>query len=257
MRMMVRHSSFSDRKISSTSAPVLESRAHVGSSARSTDGDHAIARAMATRCCCHPESWLGLFSYFSLRPTRARAFFASRSHSTRGILWYSSGSMTCSIAESRGIRLYPWNINPIFFPRNSASSSSVSFFVFTPSSRYSPLVGLSRSPMVFMSVDFPLPDGHMIATNSPSLIVRLIHLSILRVSPPIWYSRMMSLRTNIKNRKKSETLVSTTTPTSASKSTSASKISSSSSTSESTKSKCRCSSSSTSRSSRSLRSLYF
>lgn len=255
MSMIVRHSSLSDLKISNTSAPVFESNAHVGSSARSTDGDPAIALAIATRCCCHPESWLGLLSYFVLSPTRSSAFFASRSHSARGILWYSSGSITCSSAESLGIRLYHWNINPIFFPRNSASSSSVSFFVFTPSSRYSPLVGLSSSPIVFISVDFPLPEGPMMATNSPSLIVRLIHFNIRRVSPPIWYSRMMFFRTNIENREKSETLVSTTSTTS-SESTSASKISSSSSASDSTKSKCCCSSSSTSSSSVSLRSLY-
>ena len=33
-----------------------------------------------------------------------------------------------------------------------------------------PLVGLSSRPRIFSSVDFPQPDGPMMATNSPSLI---------------------------------------------------------------------------------------
>lgn len=44
-------SSLSFFKKSSTSRPVLESRAPVGSSARIKDGSPARARAMETRCC--------------------------------------------------------------------------------------------------------------------------------------------------------------------------------------------------------------
>lgn len=80
IRITVRHSSLSDLKISSTSAPVFESSAPVGSSARITDGDAAIARAIATRCCCPPESSLGLLSILFQRPTRSSAILASFSH---------------------------------------------------------------------------------------------------------------------------------------------------------------------------------
>jgi hypothetical protein len=38
---------------------VFESRLPVGSSARMSFGLVTSARAMATRCCCPPESWLG------------------------------------------------------------------------------------------------------------------------------------------------------------------------------------------------------
>ena len=38
-----------------TSAPFRESRLPVGSSARSTSGRPATARATATRCCCPPD----------------------------------------------------------------------------------------------------------------------------------------------------------------------------------------------------------
>src|SRR2546429_4203479 len=41
---------------------------------------------------------------------------------------------------------------------------------FCPLSQYSPLVGVSRQPIRFMSVDLPDPDGPMHATNSFFLI---------------------------------------------------------------------------------------
>ena len=42
-----------------TISPVWVSRFPVGSSARMMSGSFASERAMATRCCCPPESWLG------------------------------------------------------------------------------------------------------------------------------------------------------------------------------------------------------
>ena len=41
------------------SSLVLESRLPVGSSASSSGGSLTSARAMATRCCCPPDSWFG------------------------------------------------------------------------------------------------------------------------------------------------------------------------------------------------------
>ncbi len=41
------------------SMPILESSAPVGSSARMILGLFTSERAMATRCCWPPESWLG------------------------------------------------------------------------------------------------------------------------------------------------------------------------------------------------------
>ena len=40
-----------------------------------------------------------------------------------------------------------------------------------PLSKYLPLLGVSRQPIRFISVDLPEPDGPMIATYSPFLIV--------------------------------------------------------------------------------------
>jgi hypothetical protein len=47
-----------------------------GSSARSRGGSFARARAMATRCCWPPESWLGRWPSRSPSPSRARISLA-------------------------------------------------------------------------------------------------------------------------------------------------------------------------------------
>ena len=52
-------------------SPVAESRLPVGSSASSTRGALASARAIATRCCSPPESWEGRCSARAASPTRS------------------------------------------------------------------------------------------------------------------------------------------------------------------------------------------
>jgi len=56
---MVVPSLWSSLKSSITSLPFLESRLPVGSSARISFGFATTARAIATRCCCPPESCWG------------------------------------------------------------------------------------------------------------------------------------------------------------------------------------------------------
>ncbi|OGK68500.1 hypothetical protein A2334_01370 [Candidatus Roizmanbacteria bacterium RIFOXYB2_FULL_38_10] len=46
----------------------------------------------------------------------------------------------------------------------------MSLFTISPSSKYSPEVGRSRAPKICIRVDLPLPDGPIIATNSPLFI---------------------------------------------------------------------------------------
>ena len=72
-------------KTSITSAASPGSSAEVGSSQRRISGEGASARAMATRCCCPPESVLGQASAFCEIPTfssstLARARARSLSH---------------------------------------------------------------------------------------------------------------------------------------------------------------------------------
>ena len=53
-----------------TSAPLWESSAPVGSSARITLPPFINARAIDTRCCCPPESWWGRLCSLVLKPRR-------------------------------------------------------------------------------------------------------------------------------------------------------------------------------------------
>lgn len=72
-----------------------------------------------------------------------------------------------------------------------ASSSSSALWISTPSSVYSPEVGLSSTPIIFIRVLLPEPDTPTIATNSPGHTVKLkmcdgpcrISLSEIRQSP--------------------------------------------------------------------------
>ena len=57
--IMVMRSAARARMVRSTSPVSSGSSAEVGSSKSMMSGFMASARAMATRCCCPPESWLG------------------------------------------------------------------------------------------------------------------------------------------------------------------------------------------------------
>src|SRR6185295_14965196 len=57
--------------------------------------------------------------------------------------------------------------NPISSLRMRASSLSFIWLTCLLLSRYEPLVGVSRHPIRFISVDLPDPDGPMMATYSP------------------------------------------------------------------------------------------
>ena len=54
-----------------------------------------------------------------------------------------------------------------------------------PRSTYSPEVGVSRQPIMFISVDLPLPEGPSTLRNSPSSIVRFTCLSTVCSSSPM------------------------------------------------------------------------
>lgn len=67
----------------------------------------------------------------------------------------------------------------------AANSESESCATLGPLRKYSPDVGVSRQPMMFMSVDFPDPEGPINATYSFFLMVRLIPLRARTVSSPM------------------------------------------------------------------------
>ena len=107
--------------MASTSRPVRESRAPVGSSARMTDGRPTRARAMDTRCCWPPESSIGLCRHLFPSPTCSRAARARFRRSPFGTPAYISGTSTFSTKFSLGSRLYCWKMKPKSSLRISAS----------------------------------------------------------------------------------------------------------------------------------------
>ena len=62
---------------------VAESSAPVGSSAKRISGLFTSARAIATRCICPPDIWLGFLLIWSPKPTWMSASFARRRRSFR------------------------------------------------------------------------------------------------------------------------------------------------------------------------------
>ena len=106
------------------SAPVVESRLPVGSSAKMMSGRDANARATATRCCWPPDSSLGRWWTRSFKPTVVMTWsiHAASPDSPPSII----GSRMFSSAVSVGIRLNAWKTNPIFVRRSSVSCLSLS-----------------------------------------------------------------------------------------------------------------------------------
>ena len=94
-------------------APVAESRFPVGSSASTTGGAPATARAIATRCRSPPDSWVGRAAARCASPTRSRASAASRRRSARRTPAYSSPSATLPSTLWCSARKNCWNTNPI------------------------------------------------------------------------------------------------------------------------------------------------
>src|SRR5690606_21308028 len=143
---------------SRTSWTISGSRAEVGSSNMSTLGSIARARAMATRCCCPPESGAGyLFAWLAI-PTRSSSSRARFSASALPFLRTLIGPMVtfCSTVLCAK-RLNDWNTIPTSLrnrasPRPSSGSG-------TPSMVMTPLSMVSSRLMVRHRVDLPEPEG--------------------------------------------------------------------------------------------------
>ena len=101
----------------STSPTSSGSSADVTSSNSITFGSIASARAIATLCCCPPESCPGLTSSLSLRPTLSSSCAAcSRAWSPDIFSTVSGPSITFRIALMWGKRLNCWKIMPMLRP---------------------------------------------------------------------------------------------------------------------------------------------
>jgi hypothetical protein len=88
----------SSRRMPITSCPLFLSSAPVGSSARITSPPFMSARAMLTRCCCPPDSWLGRCSVRSPSPSRASSWRARVSRASPSVPAYTAGTSTLPAA---------------------------------------------------------------------------------------------------------------------------------------------------------------
>src|SRR5713226_6546919 len=163
---MVMPSRASSTMTSSTSFIISGSSAEVGSSNSIAIGSMASARAIATRCCCPPESWPGYLSLCAASPTRSRSFrpfcVASSRLRPRTFTW---ARVRLRITVMCGKSSKFWNTMPILersFGRSVFGSPTE-----TPSTVISPLWKGSRPFTHLMSVDLPLPEGPQTTTTSP------------------------------------------------------------------------------------------
>ena len=85
--------------------------------------------------------------------------------------------MTWCSALVRGSRLKLWKTKPSLAVRTSARWLGVNWLISWPSSQYSPELGRSRQPRIFISVVLPEPDAPIRATISPRSMVSEMPLS--------------------------------------------------------------------------------
>jgi hypothetical protein len=112
-RIIVMPSSARPTIVSSTSLTISGSRAEVGSSNSITFGSMHSARAMATRCCCPPESWAGNLSAWLRILPRSSSRRAVASASARAMPRERIGASTQFSSTVRcGNRLNCWNTMP-------------------------------------------------------------------------------------------------------------------------------------------------
>ena len=184
-RTRVSPSPCSSRSSSITWAAVSESRLPVGSSAHTTSGRPARARATVTRCCSPPDSSVGRWLSRCPRPTRSRVCWAACRASLGEAPASSRGSSTFSMALKTGIRLKAWNTKPMAWARCLVRRASLMEVMSSPLTITDPASMSSRPDRQFNSVVLPEPDGPITATNSPRSTTRSTPRNASTVSAPV------------------------------------------------------------------------
>src|SRR4051812_2718419 len=164
--IMVMPSRASSTITSSTSPTISGSRAEVGSSNSITIGFMASARAMATRCCCPPESWPGNLWACALRPTRSSKAMPLASASSLDrpstLRW---ARLRLSVIDRCGNNSKCWNTMPT---RERSLGRLVRLLaICVPSTVIWPFWNGSRALTHLISVDLPEPEGPQTTTTSP------------------------------------------------------------------------------------------
>ncbi len=157
----------------------------VGSSASSTDGPLAIATAMASRCCCPPES----------RETGVRACSSSCTASSsaavrrrftagvRRVGRWAKSTLPAAVAYGSRLRDGSCSTTPTSRARKDSSSRSPMRTMSWPCTSRVPAVGRCRPASSVSSVDLPAPDGPSSATVSPSSTRRSTERSATTSAP--------------------------------------------------------------------------
>ena len=154
------------RITSSTSLTISGSSAEVGSSNSITLGCMARARAMATRCCCPPDSCQGYLWAWSCMPTRRSSCMASSLACARGVWRMRRGaSVTLSSTLMWPNRLNCWNTMPT--SQRWRCSVARSSHTSTPSIVMRPLSWGSSRLIARSSVLLPEPEAPMMTVTSP------------------------------------------------------------------------------------------
>ena len=151
------NSRFTRLSSASTSCVVSGSSALVASSASSSRGEVASARAMPTRCFCPPDSWSGKFLALSARPTKSSSSATRAATSAFDAPATFSGYATFCQTVFEPNRLNCWKIMPMpsRMPRSSRSGISVRS---RPSTVMRPDVAGSSAFTRRTSVDLPAPE---------------------------------------------------------------------------------------------------
>jgi len=160
-------------KSSKTDFVVSGSSAEVASSHKSTFGSVISARAIATLCCCPPDSSDGYAFSLSPSPTVSRSLTAFCFLSASPPISPASSTFLSTLLCCR--RLNCWKIIETFL-RITRSLFLSAFVKSSPSIITLPEVGFSRRFIHLTRVLFPAPDKPIIPKTSPSSIVRFMLL---------------------------------------------------------------------------------
>ena len=144
-------------------------RLPVGSSATMSGGSLASARTMAARCCWPPLTMLGSLCAWSASPTMSSSSSARRGRwRCRVLAGQVHGRDDILEQRQRRQQLEELEDDADRLPRQRARPFSLSLCTGWPSTITLPAVGRSMPVIMLSIVDLPLPDGPMIATNSPA-----------------------------------------------------------------------------------------
>ena len=153
---------------------VASSRLPVGSSASTSAGRLASARATATRCCSPPDSWLGRWVRRWPRPSAvSRSLGARVGVGARGAVDQLRQDDILDRVEIGQQMVELVDEAERVAAQHRCGRAASSFAASSPAIRIEPSNPPSSRPTACSSVDLPEPDGPSSATISPGATVEV------------------------------------------------------------------------------------